>query len=106
MNYFGTYSHFHMISIATIGSLLGSMTNWYLGRMLLFAKMGYEKRTIKPQNKLSQNISLILTLCFVWMPHIGGVITLFSGCVAEKLYKIALAAAISHLLFFIYLINL
>ena len=103
MHYFGNYNHFIIVPIATFGSVCGSLANWYLGRMLLFAKMEYEQnKTIKP-HKVAQNLSLILLLLFVWAPHIGGAISLFSGCVSTKLRLVILPVLTSHFLFYLYI---
>ena len=41
MSYFGGYSYALMLLVATSGAVVGSIVNWVLGRMIIFARMEY-----------------------------------------------------------------
>ena len=107
----GEYSAILLISVATLGNVLGSCVNWWLGVQVEKYKDKQwfpvsEEKLLKAQNLYGRYGSPLLLLS--WVPVIGDPITLVSGMLKEKFYKflfLVLMAKFSRYIF-IYLIYL
>ena len=105
------YSPVLLIGVATLGNVLGSCVNWWLGIQIERYKEKIwfpvsEEKLLKAQNLYGRYGSPLLLLS--WVPVIGDPITLVSGMLKEKFYKflfLVLMAKFSRYIF-IYLIYL
>jgi membrane protein YqaA with SNARE-associated domain len=84
----GEHSAAVLIAIATLGNVLGSLLNWYLGRTLERFRhrrwFPFSERSIERAQRWYQRFgkwSLLLS----WAPVIGDVLTLIAGVLREPL---------------------
>lgn len=105
------YSAILLISVATLGNVLGSCVNWWLGVQVEKYKDKKwfpvsEEKLLKAQNLYGRYGSPLLLLS--WVPVIGDPITLVSGVLKEKFSKFLFLVLIAKFFryVFIYLIYL
>ena len=106
MNYFGGYSYVLMMLIATLGAVVGCLINWFLGRIIIYARVEYHK-TQDNYGWLDFYIKLVLMLLALicsWIPVWGGIINVLSGYFKVKVLNFALLSFISYLGYFAYCI--
>ena len=107
----GRHSELLLILVATVGNVLGSCVNWWLGIKLEVYKDKRwfpvsEKHLLKAQILYAKYGSPMLLLS--WVPVIGDPITLISGLFKEKFWRFLLIVSIAKTgrYIFIYLIFL
>ena len=107
----GEYSAILLIGVATLGNVLGSCVNWWLGVQV--EKYKDKKWFPVSETKLSQAQKLYQQygspiLLLSWIPVIGDPITLMSGVLKEKFITFFIIVFIAKLLryLFLYLIFL
>jgi membrane protein YqaA with SNARE-associated domain len=78
----GEHAAWILISIATLGNVLGAVLNWFLGRYLLH----FQDRKWFPVKEQALNKATafyqkygIWTLLFAWLPIVGDPMTLVAG---------------------------
>ncbi len=105
MLYFNTYNHFFMLILAALGSCIGGIINWYLGKIIISVRLEYhkiEKEFTMP--KMVKNIIICLIVLFAWVPLCGSIITIVSGYFKLNLYYLVPSLFISYVSYFCYLI--
>jgi len=86
----GQYSALLLISIATLGNVLGSCVNWWLG--LKIEQFKHRKWFPVSEKRLQQAQSFyhkygFYSLLLSWMPIIGDPITLVAGLFKENFWR-------------------
>mgnify|MGYP006110689241 CR=1 FL=1 len=103
----GTYSSFLLISIASLGNILGSSFNWVLGYYLLKhinkKWFPFKKNTIISASKKFKKFG-VWSLLFAWVPVIGDPLTLIAGILKVNfiIFLILVAAGKISRYFFVY----
>lgn len=92
------YSVYLLLIFATIGNVLGSCVNWYLGlKIEQFKDKKWfpvsEKNMLKAE-KIYQKYGF-WSLLFSWTPVIGDPITLIAGLMKEKFWRFLLIVTIA-----------
>lgn len=108
----GSYSAFTLILVASIGNILGSCVNWYLG--LKVEKFKNKKWFPVSEDKLIQAQSMYhkygyWSLLLSWVPLIGDPITLVAGLMKENLVRFVVvvsAAKIGRYVFIYWLFSI
>ncbi|QLK52823.1 DedA family protein [Ehrlichia ruminantium] len=104
MSYFGGYSYSLMLLVATLGAVVGSIVNWLLGRMIIFARMEYHK-TQDDYGKLGRYIRIALMLLSLgcsWIPVWGAIVNILSGYFKIRVVNLGVLACLSYLGYFVY----
>ncbi|MBT4922739.1 MAG: DedA family protein [Rickettsiales bacterium] len=83
----GNHHPMLLLIIATIGNVLGAITNWFIGLKLLYFKdkkyFPLSPKTLEGATKLYQKFGL-WSLLFAWLPIIGDPLTLIAGIFKTK----------------------
>jgi len=93
-----------LISIATTGNVLGSLTNYFLG---YWASKEILKKWLKMSNedfvRAEQRFTKygLLSLCFAWVPIIGDPITVVAGVLRVRLFWFIILVTTGKLLRYI-----
>lgn len=96
----GSYSVFWLIGIASLGNILGSCVNWYLGLKIEHYKN--KKWFPVSANKLQQAQTIyhrygFWSLLLSWVPVIGDPITLIAGLLKENFLRFLLMVSIAKI---------
>ena len=97
----------YLIFVATLGNLLGSLVNWYLGKFCLKYK---EKKWFPIKvNQLEKGQKYYreygrFSLLFSWLPVIGDPITLVAGVLKEPLWSFLILVTIAKGLRYIFVV--
>lgn len=97
----------YLIFVATLGNLLGSLVNWYLGKFCLKYK---EKKWFPIKvNQLEKGQKYYreygrFSLLFCWLPVIGDPITLVAGVLKEPLWSFLILVTIAKGLRYIFVV--
>ena len=97
----------YLIFVATLGNVLGSLVNWYLGRFCLKYK---EKKWFPIKvNQLEKGQKYYrkygrFSLLFSWLPFIGDPITLVAGVFKEPLWSFLILITIAKGLRYIFVV--
>ncbi|WP_369409601.1 YqaA family protein [Wolbachia endosymbiont of Tribolium confusum] len=101
-------SHYNPLLIlifGVLGSSLGGIANWYLGRITIFTRRLYHK--LENEDKTSKTVKNLL-ICAVmllsWVPAFGSVIEVLSGYFKLNLYILVPLIILSNFLCLLYLI--
>jgi membrane protein YqaA with SNARE-associated domain len=76
------YSFWGVICVATVGNVLGSITNYLIGlygnQWLITKVIGADRSRLEKSERIYQRFGY-LSLFFSWMPVIGDPLTVFAG---------------------------
>ncbi|MDG7056358.1 MAG: DedA family protein [Wolbachia endosymbiont of Meromenopon meropis] len=105
MLYFKSYYNpLLMLVFGVLGSSLGGVINWYLGRITILIRESYHK--LENRNK-TQKIIKDLLICAVvilsWIQVLGSVIQVLSGCFKLNLSVFTLLTILSNFFHLLYL---
>jgi membrane protein YqaA with SNARE-associated domain len=93
-----------MLLFGVLGSSLGGIINWYLGRITISIRESYHKlkdeRTI---SKVTKNLLFCAVVLLSWIPALGSVVQILSGYFQLNLYITTFLIIISN---FFYLLSL
>ena len=86
-----------LVTIASIGNVLGACVNWGLGR---FCSHSVELRIFRRSGKKNRLFGWYkrygwITLLASWVPFIGDPLTLFAGIMREPLWRFVLVVTIA-----------
>ena len=100
------FSVFNLILIASLGNILGSILNWYLG----FYLIKFKKKKWFPINKLQlEKTSLWFvtygkwTLFLSWVPFIGDPLTVVAGVLRVPIITFVIIVSISKILRYVFI---
>lgn len=102
----GTHSVSALVIVATIGNVLGSVVNWYLGRFLLRFKHKRWFPASNAQRARAENWYHHYgrwSLLGSWLPVIGDPITVVAGVLREPLWSFVILVSIAKGLRYLFL---
>ena len=96
--HYSTYAPWLLIGIASIGNILGSCVNWYLGRSLLRFQhkrwFAFRPAQLEKSQALYAKYGSPLLL-LSWLPVIGDPITLIAGVLKESFIRFLLLVTLA-----------
>ncbi|WP_320109918.1 DedA family protein [Wolbachia endosymbiont of Rhagoletis indifferens] len=106
MLYFRSYyTPLLMLFFGVLGSSLGGIVNWYLGRITISIRKSYHKlENGYTMPKVTKNLLIFATLLLSWVPALGSVIQILSGYFKLNLYILAPLIILSNFFYLLYLI--
>ncbi|NEV49926.1 DedA family protein [Wolbachia pipientis] len=107
MLYFRSYyTPLLMLFFGVLGSSLGGIVNWYLGRITISIRKSYHKLENEyTMPKVTKNLLIFATLLLSWVPALGSVIQILSGYFKLNLYTLAPLIILSNFFYLLYLIR-
>ncbi|MGA0412099.1 MAG: YqaA family protein [Candidatus Puniceispirillales bacterium] len=92
------YEVFYLVVFASLGNILGSVLNWYLG--LYFLKFKNKKWFPFKENQINKVSKSFLkygkwSLLLSWVPFIGDVLTLVAGMFRVPLYQFVVIVSVA-----------
>ena len=92
------YEVFYLVVFASLGNILGSILNWYLG--LYFLKFKNKKWFPFKENQINKVSKSFLkygkwSLLLSWVPFIGDVLTLVAGMFRVPLYQFVVIVSVA-----------
>ena len=92
------YEVFYLVFFASLGNILGSVLNWYLG--LYFLKFKNKKWFPFNENQIKKVSKSFLeygkwSLLLSWVPFIGDVLTLVAGMFRVPLYQFVVIVSVA-----------
>ena len=103
------FNIFILLILASIGNVLGSLFNWYLGKKILIFKdkkwfpISYDK--LKKSEKFFQKYG-VWSLLLAWVPIIGDPLTMIAGILRIKFIVFITFVTISKFSRYIFIIYL
>ncbi|WP_341821143.1 DedA family protein [Wolbachia endosymbiont (group A) of Myopa testacea] len=106
MLYFRSYyTPLLMLFFGVLGSSLGGIVNWYLGRITISIRKSYHKLENEyTMPKVAKNLLIFATLLLSWVPALGSVIQILSGYFKLNLYILTPLIILSNFFYLLYLI--
>ncbi|WP_406832528.1 DedA family protein [Wolbachia endosymbiont (group A) of Apoderus coryli] len=106
MLYFRSYyTPLLMLFFGVLGSSLGGIVNWYLGRITISIRKSYHKlENGYTMPEATKNLLIFATLLLSWVPALGSVIQILSGYFKLNLYILAPLIILSNFFYLLYLI--
>ncbi|UPA55507.1 DedA family protein [Wolbachia pipientis] len=106
MLYFRSYyTPLLMLFFGVLGSSLGGIVNWYLGRITISIRKSYHKLENEHTTpKVVRNLLICAVALLSWVPALGSVIQILSGYFKLNLYILALLIILSNFFYLLYLI--
>ncbi len=93
-----------MLFFGVLGSSLGGIVNWYLGRIIISIRKSYHKleneHTIP---KVAGNLLICAVALLSWVQALGSVIQILSGYFKLNLYILASLIILSNFFYLLYL---
>lgn len=101
---FGNYNILTLITIASVGNILGSITNYYIGRYLTRFE---NTRFVNKNSKIFKKATALyekygkITLFFAWVPVIGDPLTIIGGFFRVNFKQFVIIVSIGKILRYI-----
>ena len=100
---------FQLIAVATIGNTLGSIVNWWLGRLSEKIKNKSwfplsEHELLKSEKYYRKYGRYSLLLC--WVPFIGDPITIVAGVMREPLWSFVILVTIAKCSRYVFVVGI
>lgn len=94
-----------VLLFGVLGSSLGGIGNWYLGRITIFIRKSYHKLESESKTpKIISNLLICVVTLLSWVPALGSVIQVLSGYFKLNLYIFVPLVILSNFLCLLYLI--
>ena len=100
------YEVFYLVVFASLGNILGSVLNWYLG--IHFLKFKNKKWFPFKENQINKVSKSFLkygkwSLLLSWVPFIGDVLTLVAGMFRVPLYQFVVIVSVAKVSRYIFI---
>ena len=109
LNIIGNNSKFLLLSVATIGNVLGALVNWFIGYYLIKFKdrkwFPLKKKQLKKYSNIYQEWG-IWSLLFAWMPIIGDPLTVIVGIFRTNIWLFLLLVTIGKAGRYLFIISI
>lgn len=77
---FGGYKASVSIAISSLGAAFGGMVNWFFGKLVYLARVGYHKHLIPQKTHSYICLALVLASCMLsWVHIVGAIINVICG---------------------------
>ncbi len=100
LNVAGEHSKFLLLTVATIGNVLGSLVNWFLGYYLIKFKdkkwFPVKEDKIDKYSKYYQKWGVV-SLLLAWMPIIGDPLTVIAGIFRTNIWLFLILVTIGKM---------
>ncbi len=100
LNIANNHDKFLLVTIATIGNVLGALVNWFIGYYLIKFKdkkwFPIQKRKIDKYSRFYQKWG-VWSLLLAWMPIIGDPLTIIAGIFRTNIWLFLTLVTISKL---------
>lgn len=106
MLYFRSYYNpLLMLLFGVLGSSLGGIVNWYLGRITISIRKSYHKLENEYTTpKIVRNLLIYAVALLSWVPALGSVIQVLSGYFKLNLSLFTFLTILSNFFYLLYLI--
>ena len=109
LNIAGNHDKFLLLTIATIGNVLGALVNWFIGYYLIKFKdrkwFPLKKKQLKKYSNIYQKWG-IWSLLFAWMPIIGDPLTVIAGIFRANIWLFLLLVTIGKAGRYLFIISI
>mgnify|MGYP003705897217 CR=1 FL=1 len=109
LNIAGNHDKFLLLTIATIGNVLGALVNWFIGYYLIKFKdrkwFPLKKKQLKKYSNIYQKWG-IWSLLFAWMPIIGDPLTVIAGIFRTNIWLFLLLVTIGKAGRYLFIISI
>lgn len=104
MLYFRSYYNpLLMLLCGVLGSSLGGVVNWYLGRITIFIRKSYHKLENEHKTpKIIRNLLICAVALLSWVPALGSAIQVLSGYFKLNLSVFTLLTILSNFFYLLY----
>jgi len=107
LNIIGNNSKFLLLSVATIGNVLGALVNWFIGYYLIKFKdkkwFPLKIQQLKKYSNIYQKWG-IWSLLFAWMPIIGDPLTVIAGIFRTNIWLFLILVTIGKMSRYLFII--
>jgi membrane protein YqaA with SNARE-associated domain len=94
-----------MLLFGVLGSSLGGIVNWYLGRITISIRKSYHKLENEYTTpKIVRNLLIYAVALLSWVPALGSVIQVLSGYFKLNLSLFTFLTILSNFFYLLYLI--
>ena len=109
LNIAGNHDKFLLLTIATIGNVLGALVNWFIGYYLIKFKdkkwFPLKKKQLTKYSNIYQKWG-IWSLLFAWMPIIGDPLTVIAGIFRANIWLFLLLVTIGKAGRYLFIISI
>ena len=107
LNIANNHDKFLLVTIATIGNVLGALVNWFIGYYLIKFKdkkwFPIQKRKIDKYSRFYQKWG-VWSLLLAWMPIIGDPLTVIAGIFRTNIWLFLILVTIGKLSRYLFII--
>ncbi|QKX01932.1 DedA family protein [Wolbachia endosymbiont of Cruorifilaria tuberocauda] len=97
------YNPILMLFFGVLGSSIGGIVNWYLGRATIFIRKLYHRLEYEYTPKIIINLLVCAVALFSWMSAFGSAIQVLSGYFKLNLSIFTLLTILSNFFYLLYL---
>ena len=109
LNIADNHDKFLLVTIATIGNVLGALVNWFIGYYLIKFKdrkwFPLKKKQLKKYSNIYQKWG-IWSLLFAWMPIVGDPLTVIAGIFRTNIWLFLLLVTIGKASRYLFIISI
>jgi membrane protein YqaA with SNARE-associated domain len=109
LNIAGDHDKFLLLTIATVGNVLGALVNWFIGYYLIKFKdkkwFPLKKKQLKKYSGIYQKWG-VWSLLLAWLPFIGDPLTVMAGIFKTNIWLFLLLVTISKASRYLFIISI